>query len=224
MTAFPKTLKVSRLTSVPAIDSSWDKKEWSTIEAIKIDNYMGRLPEHQPKTLAKMGYDSENIYVIFKVEDQFVRAVTDGFHEPVWEDSCCEFFFTPGKDIDKGYFNLEMNCGGTLLLHFNKVARKDMVEVDVADCKKIEISASLPPIIDPEITEPTTWMLEYKIPIAILEKYTTVEKPATGVTWKGNFYKCGDKTSQPHWLTWSVVDEPDPNFHVPESFGSLEFV
>jgi hypothetical protein len=57
----------------------------------------------------------------------------------------------------------------------------------------------------------------------MLEKYTNVKRPATGVQWRANFYKCGDKTSHPHWLTWSVVDKPEPDFHRPEFFGILEF-
>jgi len=37
-----------------------------------------------------------------------------------------------------------------------------------------------------------------------------------------NFYKCADKLQHPHWLNWSPVDFPKPNFHLPQSFGVLE--
>ena len=219
-----KTLKVSRLHPAPPINADWHKPEWAAISPIKIEKYMGRKPAHQPETHARIGYDDDNIYVIFHVKDRFVRAVADRCQGPVWEDSCCEFFFSPGPDIKAGYFNLEMNCGGTLLLHFSKAAKKDVTEVAATDCMQIEVAATLPARVDPEITEPTDWSIEYRLPIAILEKYTKVDRPAPGVTWKANFYKCGDKTSQPHWLTWSVIDKPEPNFHVPESFGTLEFI
>ena len=87
----------------------------------------------------------------------------------------------------------------------------------------IEIATSLPSLIENEIVEPTSWTLEYKLPISILGKYTNVAKPAPGIKWKANFYKCGDKTSHPHWLTWSFVDKPNPNFHSPSFFGVLAF-
>ena len=61
------------------------------------------------------------------------------------------------------------------------------------------------------------------IPFAIIEKYASLKKPGQGVKWKANFYKCGDKTSHPHWLTWSVVENPKPNFHLPQYFGTLQF-
>ena len=115
-----------------------------------------------------------------------------------------------------------MNCGGTFLLHFNSPKQRGQ-KVDLADCQKIEVAHTLSKIIDPEITEPTIWSVEYRLPIAILEKYCSVNKPASGVTWRANFYKCADETSQPHWLTWNKVDHPTPNFHLPQYFGQIKF-
>ena len=92
-----------------------------------------------------------------------------------------------------------------------------------SDCDKLEIYHTIPRIVEPEIQEPTTWIIQYRIPFGVLEKYCAVKRPAPGVVWMANFYKCADKTSKPHWLTWSVVDRPSPDFHVPESFGMLEF-
>ena len=77
--------------------------------------------------------------------------------------------------------------------------------------------------MEPEIAEPTTWCVEFRIPLSLLEGQTTVTKPGPGVSWRANFYKCGDKTSHPHWLTWAPVGFPKPHFHLPEFFGTLEF-
>ncbi len=73
------------------------------------------------------------------------------------------------------------------------------------------------------IVEPVTWTAAYKIPIALLEKYSQVAYPGHKVEWRVNFYKCADATSHPHWLTWAPVDHPKPNFHLPRSFGTLQF-
>ena len=37
----------------------------------------------------------------------------------------------------------------------------------------------------------------------------------------GNFYKCGDATLLPHYLSWSQIDTEQPDFHRPEFFGEL---
>ena len=39
-----------------------------------------------------------------------------------------------------------------------------------------------------------------------------------------NFYKCGDDTPQPHFISWSPIDLPKPDFHAPQFFGVLELL
>jgi hypothetical protein len=59
--------------------------------------------------------------------------------------------------------------------------------------------------------------------ISLLKKFCSVVPPAENVVWRANFYKCGDQTSHPHWLTWAEVDCPQPNFHLPRFFDRLAF-
>ena len=134
-----------------------------------------------------------------------------------------EFFFTPGTDISEGYFNLETNCGGMLLCRHQITQGVNGVLLEASDCDKIEIYHSEPATIDPEKAEPTTWLLQYRLPIEILRQYAPVVKPASGVTWRANLYKCGELTSHPHGLSWSVIGSEKFEFHFPEFFGTLEF-
>jgi hypothetical protein len=217
--------QVRKLAQPMKLDGNWEKSAWTNCPAIELKNFMGTQPEHRPGTQAKLLYDDRYIYVIFRVEDRYVRAVARKNQDAVCRDSCVEFFFTPADDISVGYFNLEMNCGGTMLLYYIKDRLsenpKGYVEVD---CDPIEVFHSLPKVIEPEIVEPTTWVVEYRIPFGLMEKYCPVVKPTSGVSWRANLYKCADATSHPHWLTWAVVDNPKPNFHLPKFFGELEFV
>lgn len=215
--------KATRLTKPPKIDATWDKSPWNAIQPETIGRHMGEKPEHFPKTQVKIAYDDSAVYVIFRVEDKYVRAVTAEPQGMVCTDSCVEFFFTPGPDVSQGYFNLEMNCGGTLLLYHQKARDKETVAVPKADYSQIAIAHSLPRIVDPEITKPITWTVECRIPIEFLKKYCPVTAPTPGVVWRANFYKCADDTSHPHWLTWSPIDRPKPDFHQPEFFGVLKF-
>ena len=141
----------------------------------------------------------------------------------VWHDSCVEFFFSPGPDTERGYFNFEANCKGVFLFqyHINNGDTNGFVSLD--DCNKVKISHSLTKSVEKESTEPEIWRLEYSIPVSVLSKYMKVDEPGSGVSWRANFYKCGDKTSHPHWLTWALVDYPTPKFHLPEFFGRLDF-
>ena len=215
--------KVSQLTQSVVINSNWDKNAWNQVPELYLGNYMGEKPSYWPDVYAKIAYDTEAIYLIFQVDDKFVRCVVDEYQGPVYTDSCVEFFFVPGSDISEGYFNLEVNCGGTALFAFQKERGIDRINIPINVFNEIDLAHSMPRIVEPEITERVTWTIEYRIPFDILTEFTNVTHPEPGVEWKANFYKIGDETSNPHWLTWSFVNHPVPDFHKPEYFGSLIF-
>ena len=214
---------VNRLAEPFSPDADWDKPAWRNIPALELNHYMGDLPTHRPKTQAKLAYDDRHVYVIFHVQDQYVRAVAQNYQENVCRDSCVEFFFSPNADVTAGYFNVEINCGATMLLYHQTGRGENIREVDPAHGQQFQIASTLPKIIDPEITEPTVWTLEYRFPTGMLENYCPVTQPAPGVTWRANLYKCADHTSQPHWLTWAKIDLPQPDFHQPAYFATLTF-
>jgi hypothetical protein len=215
-------LLVKRLPAPFTVDTNWSNPAWQEIPAVLIGNYVGEKPDHLPKTEVKVAHEETAICLMFRVEDRYIRAVAEEHQDSVCGDSCVEFFFTPGPDISKGYFNLEMNCGGTILFHFNSAPRAG-IEISEDDCERIVKTHSLPRIVDPEIKESLTWSVAFSIPLDLLSKYSPVDRPKRGGLWRANFYKCADHTSHPHWLTWSPVDYPKPNFHLPKSFGFLEF-
>jgi Carbohydrate-binding family 9 len=215
--------RVPRQTGRPGGDVHWDKFPWKEIPSWRLENYMGKKPDHFPKAEVKIAYDEMSIHLMFQVADRYVRAIALDHQDNVWEDSCVEFFFTPNLDVTTGYFNLEMNCGGTLLFHFQPGSGQDRIVIPKKDCDNIRVAHSLPRIVDPEIQEPLTWRVAYSIPFVLLKRYCPVMLPGPGGQWRANFYKCADKTSHPHWLTWAKVDFPRPNFHLPQFFGILEF-
>ncbi len=217
------TYRIKKTNGPDRLDGQWQEPEWQKAETLTIDNYMGDKPEHFPCARARLLYDENNLYVIFRVEDNYVRAAAQHHFEQVCRDSCAEFFFTPNDDINTGYFNFEINCGGKALVYHQTARAENTRQLQLDDIEKLKINHSCPTIIEAEITEPTAWTISYKIPFDMLRGYTVVQQPAPGVKWMGNFYKCGDETSHPHWLTWNVIDLPKPDFHRPEFFGILEF-
>jgi len=207
-----------------ALDADWDRAEWRGVQPLELTHFMGERPTHFPHTQAKLLYDDEAISVIFRVEDRYVRAVAEKHQDDVFLDSCVEFFFAPADDVEKAYFNLEMNCGGTILLHYQTLPRIDPVELTAQEIAHIEVASTLPKIVEPEMPMPIVWTVEYRLPIRMLKKcYPSLVQPAPGVTWRANFYKCGDSTSHPHWLTWTKVEHATPDFHIPKFFGQLVF-
>lgn len=215
---------VTRLDQPMTLEADWDAVVWQDVPALELCHYMGDRPAHFPRTQARLAYDDEAIYVIWRVEDQYVRAVAPHHQGEVWKDSCVEFFFTPGDDVDAGYFNLEMNCGGTFLFHYQQEPWKSVVDLPPAIVDGVQVAALLPRIVEPEIAEPIVWVVAYRLPIeGLATYYPALKRPAPGVSWRANFYKIADATSHPHYLTWSPVDKPKPDFHSPAFFGTITF-
>ena len=48
-------------------------------------------------------------------------------------------------------------------------------------------------------------------------------KSFAGLKATANFMKCGDETSDPHFVTWAPIATENPDYHRPEFFGVLEF-
>ena len=220
----PYETYVVQRTDEPIVpDANWSKAAWKEVEPLTLNNFMGDKPDHFPGVQAKVVYDDDNIYLIWKVEDQYIKAVAQQHQGPVFQDSCVEFFFIPDGLGGTEYFNLEMNCGGTMLFHHQEFNQPERVNITNQDIGTMKVAHTMPRLVPEEIKEKTTWYLEYSIPFAMLNKYYEFQTPASGATWRANFYKCADKTSHPHWLTWSPVDYPEPRFHLPQFFGKLVF-
>ena len=215
--------QVARLEKPFQPDGNWNKPQWQKIHELTLTHWMGPMPEFRPVVNAKMMYNDDSLWIIFKVEDHYVRSVATEVNGRVWEDSCVEFFFSPDLNKPMAYFNLEMNAGGVPLFHYKDPDRPEAGLPSIEDTQKITRAGSLPAVIDPEIVAPTTWTMEYRLPLEIIRKKSEAAQTARGVRWHANFYKCDDKTSSPHWITWAKVAHPVPNFHLPAFFGVIEF-
>lgn len=217
----PESYQVKRLKGGMSIDARWDKVQWKKIREIPVARFMGDLPAFQPVVKAKMMYDKDNLYLIYKVEDKHVRIQNTKFNSSVSTDACVEFFFSPDVEWPLRYFNLEINAGGTGLMAYHKDGKR--MNLKEEDFKGVEIAHTLPKYLEKEIAEPVTWYLEVKLPLEMLRKYAEVTQPKKGVIWKANFYKTSSRSTNPHYITWSEVKNPKPQFHLPQFFGNITF-
>lgn len=210
---------------LPETQGRWNGAVWSSVLPLSVDCRRPEGSPHHPGTFCKLLYDDTNIYGIFRVEDQHVRSIHTLFQSEVWKDSCVEFFVQP--KVDGGYFNFEFNCGGALLASYvTNPARangrlQEFVPLTPDDDGRIRRFAGLPSVVEPEIAGPLVWRLEFSLPLALLAKYAGPFGAVTGQIWRANFYKCGNETSHPHWLSWRPL--AGRNFHDPSSFGQLVF-
>jgi hypothetical protein len=216
---------VPRVEDVSAGESPWSVGVWDHAQILHIKSFHPKSSSHRPLTTAKVLHDNRNIHVAFRVEDRFVRCVNERYQSMVCEDSCVEFFVEPRPG--KGYFNFEMNGGGAMLLYFvedhnpgDGTLFRKFRKVPIELGRKVKIRTSLPARIEPEIAEPITWTLQLAVPREVLEAFAGPLGDWSGQEWRGNLFKCGDKTSQPHWASWSPIGS-ELRFHNPACFAPI---
>ena len=216
---------IKRTTVRPELEGQWDGPVWRTANTLDIANFRPESSDHRPNTQARLLYDTDGVYGIYRVEDRYVRCVHTNFQDQVCRDSCVEFFVRPaGAPV---YLNFEFSCGGAFLCYCvtdpTRVAEglKEYRAVSGDDGRLVRIYHSMPRVVEPEIEGEATWFLEFAIPFEMLAKYAGPVGDVAGRTWRANLYKCGDETSHPHWASWAPVDEK--NFHLPRCFGEIVF-
>lgn len=217
---------ITRAVAKPSLAGKWLEPAWRDVPVASISHYLRQSAAHHPQVEAKLTYTADSLYVHFRVFDRYVICTHTEFQSAVCKDSCVEYFIRPRPD--KGYLNFEINCGGALLVYYiENAARtetgfKKSTPLPWSLARDVTIFHSLPCRVEPEITEPTEWTIEYRIPFRLLEAYVGPLGVLSGQVWKGNLYKCAGDSSQSHWASWAPLGD-ELNFHLPEYFAPMRF-
>jgi len=171
---------------------------------------------HTPNAFAQLIYvDGEGVdgkgngfALHMEVEETNPTAVYTNYNDPVYKDSCLEFFVNFNNG-DK-YMNFEMNSNGAFLAAIrtdrkNKTPIHEVVALPAVKASKTAIS----------------WGLDVFFSNEFIGMLFGKDSFKSGDSFKGNFYKCGDETPIPHFGMWSPVDNETPDFHRPEFFGTF---
>lgn len=177
-------------------------------------NWKDKYP-YKPQCTFTVAHSHDSFAVIFSVRGFDLRAWELEDNGSVWEDSCCEFFVSnPESGI---YHNFEINCIGTLLGAYGK-DRHGRTRISEEQLETVVRFSSTEKKRHDEKDEIFTWETAMIIPKTLFG--------FEGVTGKlrANFYKCGDKTAHPHFLSWAPIATDSPDFHRPEFFGEISFL
>lgn len=217
---------VCKAMSPPRLDGDWDGVAWQRAQVLEVGQFRPESSAHRPETRAKLLYDPQGLYVIFRVHDRYVVCRHSEYHSAVYKDSTVEFFFKP--KADKAYFNFEINCGGTMLLSYNDGKGRlpdgsiDSTWIPWETASQVRVYHSMPAVVSPEIEEDVDWTIECFVPFRLLEEYVGPLGDVAEQEWRANFYKCADGCSHPHWASWSPVGGK-LDFHQPQYFGQMRF-
>ena len=184
------------------------------IDTINWENY-----NYKPEVEFTIAYSDYEIFLKYFVKEDYFKAEKTETNQAVYEDSCVEFFVSP--EDDGIYYNLEFNGIGTCLMGTGtnrQNSRRANPEI-VSKIRRLSTAGNKP------VTEKEgkfEWTITVAIPFEVFFHHKL--KELKGKSFRANFYKCGDKLTVPHYVTWNPVGTKKPDYHQSDYFGLLKFV
>lgn len=213
-----KKIQISKIEPEIA-NSREDIKVWMKehLKAERLDQLNWPAFPYKPEVSFSIAHSTTDIWLHYKVSEKNILAQETRTNGDVYKDSCLEFFLS----LDgKNYYNFEFSCIGTIHVGYGD-GRNNRIPVNPELAEKIEVISSLGSEPFEEKQGDFQWDMFLRIPLSCLvhDEIASLD----GLEAKANFYKCGDETSDPHFVTWNAIDTEQPDYHRPEFFGELLF-
>ncbi len=188
---------------------------WEKAKEISIENYWsGEKADVGRHVKVKLLWSENAFYIRFcanQTEPLIVSETPNLKNKTIglWDRDVCEIFIAPNPKKSNEYFEFEIAPTGEWLdlkIHQLSGTRETDFQYDsgMQSAAKIEKNK--------------VWMwikVEWK---------AFGKMPRANEIWKGNLFRCVGSGQTRGYLAWSPTFTKEPNFHVPEVFGELQFV
>ncbi|MBU9727148.1 carbohydrate-binding family 9-like protein [Diplocloster modestus] len=170
--------------------------------------------DYRPSAYGRLGVlRDKGILIRMTCEERPPEALCHTNNGPVYQDSAMEFFFC--LDTCKpDYFNFEINSAGAVLAQYgpDRAHREFLSEELLALCDcRVDVGED-------------SWQLDLLIPFSLTQAVQGKSGLATGSRISCNFYKIRENPDLMHFASCFPIDNPTPNFHLPQFFGNAEVV
>jgi hypothetical protein len=173
--------------------------------------------DYRPFTFGRMAYMKGIGFILqMTCEEKNPLRTYVNHEDPVYLDSAMEAFIEFNPASMKGtYVNIEMNANGAMLNRYGQVppGRKVFTEFTDGSC-------TCEARIDPEY-----WTVEVTISLQYITDLFGKDAFFPGDKIRCNFYKlCASDGFLQHFGSYTVIDSPTWNFHLPEFFAEAVIV
>ena len=201
-------------TEVDLTANELDHPEWMRAHAIEITRkWSGADAPVSRHAEARILWTDESLLVRFVCRQEEPLIVNSNRQVNkktmrLWDRDVCEIFVAPDPKMPSHYFEFEVSPTGEwidLAIDFKPEGRQTDFEFHSGMTAATRVNGS-------QIT------IVMQIPWSGF-----LPKPRRGDAWKVNLFRCvgvGDD----RYLAWQPTYAPEPNFHVPEVFGWLDFL
>ena len=187
---------------------------WRQCQPVLIKHFWSGEPAPAARHAeARVCWSGEALHVRFVCTQQEPLIVSENPQTEkktlgLWDRDVCEIFLAPDPSNPSHYFEFEAAPTGEwvdLGITVTPTGR----ETDWDFASGFTTTAQL---------NHDELIIEMRIPWS-----EAIPKPEAGDVWRVNVFRCVGPEAPERYLAWSPTGTPEPNFHVPEVFGTLRF-
>jgi Carbohydrate-binding family 9 len=184
---------------------------WEKAPAVRFAaDWQGENSDPGRETEVRLLWTRETLFLRFVAKyrelNLFPDARSDGWRDQLWDRDVAEVFLQPDDRDPFVYKELEVSPNGF------------WIDLNISHGQREEMKSGLRRrvVLD---SKGHTWTAELAVPMRSLTPMFDL-----GKKWRVNFYRVEGKAEPRFYAAWSPTMTPQPNFHVPDKFGYLEFV
>ena len=204
----------ARHTAIDLNASDLKSAEWKNAHVVRIARYWSGAPAPEGRHAeARILWSAKALHVRFvchQAEPLVVSEKPQTLNKTMglWDRDVCEIFVAPDPHVVERYLEFEAAPTGEWLdvaIHWTPQKRESDWEFHshMTSAARIE---------------------QDRVTIAMRIPWNHwIHGPQKGERWRVNLFRCVGKDPNRGYLAWQPTRTPQPNFHVPQVFGSLVF-
>lgn len=205
---------VARYVERPLAESDFENQVWHACQPVAINHYWSGEPAPSSRHAeARICWSEKALHVRFVCNQQEPLIVstnprTDKKTLGLWDRDVCEIFVAPDRANIERYFEFEAAPTGEWVDLGIKLTPSGR-ETDWDFASGLTTAARV---------EEDQLFIGMRIPWS-----EAIPRPKGEGLWRVNLFRCVGPESPDRYLAWQPTRTPEPNFHVPDAFGSLLF-
>jgi hypothetical protein len=192
------------------LDAAHPATEWQDTSPVAFCyDWQGKNPDPGRETRVRVLWSPRRLYLRFECRYRelylFPDADPNGRRDHLWDRDVAEAFLQPDPSRERYYKEFEISPNGM------------WIDLDISPGGLADLKSGLrrSVVLD---EKSHTWAAEVAIPMKSLTSHFDPK-----AVWRANFYRV-EGTKEPRaYLAWQPTNTPQPNFHLPSTFGRLRF-
>lgn len=213
------TYEVHRAQIAPRIDGKLDDAAWQAAKPVVFVFPWPTQTGKMQKTMARLTWDSDNLYVAYECDDSDITAVRTQHDDPTYRDDAVEIFIAP-PGVKNLYLGLEMNARAVLSDYLYVFPQRLLGHYDLPG---VQLASSIKGTLNMSGDQDQGWTLEVAIPWRAFADLAASPVPKIGDRWIANMNRWDGTEPNRRLSQWSDSGMTRPYPHNPERFGQLLF-